>query len=47
MESKFLGIGLKNALGLWFLFILFSIMSKTILTKYEITGLSEVVKAGA
>lgn len=41
--EKFLGIGLKNALGLWCLFIVFSVIAKTLLTKYEIKGLSEVV----
>ncbi len=45
--DKFLGIGLKNAIGLWFLFFLFSLMAKTIFTKYEIEGLSEVVRVGA
>lgn len=41
--EKFLGIGLKNALGLWCLFIVFSIVAKTLATKYEIEGLSEVI----
>lgn len=45
--DKFLGIGLKNALGLWFLFMLLSLIAKTVLTKYEIEGLSDVVRAGA
>lgn len=45
--DKFLGVGLKNAIGLWFLFMLFSIITKTVLTKYEIEGLSDVVRAGA
>ena len=45
--EKFLGIGLKNAIGLWALFLLFSLMAKVILTKYPIEGLSEVVNAGA
>ena len=45
MTDKFLGIGLKNAVGLWCLFILFSVMAKSVLTKYEITGLSEVVRS--
>lgn len=45
--EKFLGIGLKNAVGLWLLFLLFSIMAKVAFTKIHIEGLSEVVKAGA
>lgn len=45
--DKFLGVGLGNAIGLWFLFCLFSLMAKTIFTKYEIEGVSNVIRAGA
>lgn len=45
--NKFLGIGLKNALGLWCLFLVLSLMTKVVLTKYPIEGLTEVVNAGA
>ena len=45
--EKFLGVGLKNALGLWLLFLIFSLMAKVILTKYHVEGLSEVVNAGS
>ena len=45
--DKFLGIGLKNAFGLWCLFMVFSIVAKVIVTKYPIDGVSEVVRAGA
>lgn len=45
--DKLFGIGLKNAIALWFLFWLFSLVAKTIATKYEIEGLSDVVRAGA
>lgn len=45
MDGKFLGVGIKNALGLWLLFLLFSVVAKVIFTKYEIEGLSEVVRA--
>ena len=47
MDSKFLGVGLFNAFGLWCLFIVLSLMAKVILTKYPVDGLSEVVRAGA
>jgi hypothetical protein len=45
--DKFLGIGLKNAIGLWLLFMLFSLVIKTVFTKYEVEGISEVVRAAA
>lgn len=45
--DKFLGIGLKNAFGLWCLFLLFSLVIKTVFTKYEVEGLSDVIRAGA
>ena len=45
--EKFLGVGLKNAIGLWALFVVFSLVAKVILTKYHVEGLSEVVNAGA
>ena len=47
MNDKFLGIGLKNALGLFFLFMVFRIVLKVIFTMYEIEGASEVVRMGA
>ena len=47
MEAKFLGIGLTNALGLYFLFMLFSLIFKCIFTMYEIEGVSEVVRTAA
>lgn len=45
--EKFLGIGLKNAIGLWLLFLVFSLITKTVFTKYEVEGLSDVVRAAA
>lgn len=45
--DKFLGIGLKNAIGLWCLFFLISLVVKVIFTTYEVEGLSEVIRAGA
>ena len=47
MDSKFLGVGIINAFGLWCLFMVFSIVAKVIATKYHIDGLSEVVLTGA
>lgn len=45
--EKFLGIGLKNAVGLWLLFFVFSVLAKVAFTKYEVEGLSELVLFGA
>ena len=47
MDGKFLGVGIMNAFGLWCLFVLFSVVAKVIVTKYPVSGVSEVVLAGA
>ena len=47
MDSKFLGVGVINAFGLWCLFVLFSVVAKVIVTKYPVSGLSEVIQTGA
>ena len=44
MGEKFLGIGLTNAVGLFFLFMLFSVALKVIFTKYEVEGVSAIVR---
>ena len=44
MESKFLGIGLQNALGVALFTMLVSVVLKVVFTKYEIEGVSEVVR---
>lgn len=44
MDGKFLGIGLKNALGLYLLFMVFSVSMKVVFTKHEVPGVSEVVR---
>ena len=44
MGEKFLGIGLTNALGIALLTMLVSVVLKVIFTKYEIEGVSEVVR---
>lgn len=47
MEGKFLGLGLKNAVGLFFLFMIFSLILKVIFAMHHVEGVSEVVMAGA
>jgi len=43
--SKFLGIGLVNAIGLWFLFVILTAGAKVISVKYPIPGVSEVIQS--
>ena len=43
--EKFLGVGLQNALGIAIFTLLVSVVLKVIFTKYEIEGVSEVVRA--
>lgn len=43
--SKFLGVGLVNALGLFLLFIVFINCAKVISVKYPVPGVSELVQA--
>lgn len=42
--DKFLGVGLTNALGIALFTMLISVALKVIFTKYEIEGVSEVVR---
>lgn len=44
MESKFLGVGLQNALGIAFLTLTVSVMLKVIFTMYEVPGISQVAR---
>ena len=44
MDRKFLGLGLINIIGLYFIMVLISLVMKTIFTKYEVEGLSEVIR---
>lgn len=44
MESKFLGVGLTNAMGIALLTMLISVVLKVIFTQHEIEGLSEVIR---
>lgn len=45
VDGKFLGVGLQNALGIALFTLLVSVALKVIFTKYEIEGVSEVVRA--
>ena len=45
MDGKFLGVGLTNALGIAIFSMLVIVGLKIIFTKYEIEGISEVVRS--
>ena len=44
MSDKFLGVGLFNAVGIGVLAMLVSVFLKIIFTKYEVEGLSELIR---
>lgn len=44
MDGKFLGLGMINIIGLYFILMLISLIMKTVFTKYEVEGLSEVIR---
>ena len=44
MDSKFLGVGLTNAIGIALFTMIVSVILKVIFTKYEIEGVSQVVR---
>lgn len=44
MNEKFLGVGLQHAIGLALFTMLMSVTLKVIFTKYEVEGVSEVVR---
>ena len=44
MGDKFLGVGLMNAVGISVLAMLISILLKVIFTKYEVEGLSQLIR---
>lgn len=44
MEGKFLGVGLQNALAIALFTLIVSVVLKVIFTKYEIDGVSQVVR---
>lgn len=43
--DKFLGVGLKNAVGLTFFIIIMILMFKVVLNKHPVTGATELVNA--
>lgn len=45
MDSKFLGVGLTNAIGIALFTMLTSVCLKVVFSKHEIEGVSEVVRA--
>lgn len=45
ITSKFLGVGLVNAIGLWLLFMLLTVGAKVITVKYPIEGISEIIQS--
>ena len=44
MESKFLGIGITNAIGIALFTMIVSVILKVIFIKYEVEGISQVVR---
>lgn len=45
--DKFAGVGLGNIFIIWLCTVLLGVMAKVILTKYPVTGLSEIFLVGA
>lgn len=43
--NKFMGLGLVNIIGLWFLFVLLTAGAKVLSVKYPIAGLSELIQS--
>ena len=44
MEGNFLGVGITNALGIALFTMIVSVILKVIFTKYEVEGVSQVVR---
>ena len=44
MGEKFMGVGLSNALAIAIFTMMISVILKVIFTKYEIEGVSEIVR---
>lgn len=44
MDGKFLGVGLQNALAIALFTLIVSVVLKVVFTKYEIDGVSQVVR---
>lgn len=45
MDGKFLGLGLKNVVLLFFVFTVLSLIFKVVFTKYPVQGVSEIFQA--
>lgn len=45
MEGKLAGLGLKNIVILWMIFVILTVLAKTVLTKHPIQGVTEIVQA--
>jgi len=45
MGEKFLGVGMKNAIGLTLFGMLFLLMARVIFTKYQVSGPMELFNA--
>ena len=44
MDTQFLGVGLINVIGIALFTMLVSVILKVIFTKYEVEGISQVVR---
>ena len=44
MGEKFMGVGLSNALAIAIFTMMISVILKVIFTKYEVEGVSEIVR---
>ena len=44
MESKYLGVGINNVISIALFTMLVSVILKVIFTKYEVEGISQVVR---
>ena len=44
MEGNFLGVGLTNVIGIALFTMLVSVILKVIFTKYEVEGISQVIR---
>jgi hypothetical protein len=43
--DKFLGLGLKNLIGVFLFIVLMILLTKVVFTKYQVKGVTEAVQA--
>lgn len=43
MDEKFMGMGLKKALGLWVFIIIMTLIAKVVLNKYPVAGVTDII----